>query len=504
MGLLEDIGEVAGALHRAGIGNLPPSSQAWVVSRLDRHGFDREGLNLGGLESRKFGVGAPIPRGPRPATASFSRPAPYVAPRGPQPFDPYAPQWQDPSYYPPDGYDTSYVAPDPNVVWTPLPQTPQSQPNDMLDQLLKLAILSKIFGQQQQPAPAPQTSGDKATPDEIRDAMSTDSPQAGWRVIRDATNADPTLMREYTDWEHEGSDDFQTPGVAALLKKAAKAQRDARGSVNGVGDATMAAIKSIDCPTCHNYAWDTSYQKPVFWRTEWHHPSCRRIGASPHLAGFKSLDDSARALVAYARRAGATASSPSPDVGQLPSWLSPGAALWNAATGPSEEATKKYVELRADWDSFYAQGVEKYPDLATDVKEWKQFCDDWDLGNIPGTDISGRLNAEIIRANRVRATLIEKQTGKTTFVQDLPDRTANIDTEKGSWFLQNVATPVDTWAKSVPVLSDLTDPSGAKLPGTHIKIPGGIFGAIAGAVGLGAAVMVALSLATRPVIQVMR
>lgn len=154
---------------------------------------------------------------------------------------------------------------------------------------------------------------------------------------------------------------------------------------------------------------------------------------------------------------------------------------WSFLTGPSADAKQKYVELHADWDSYHAQNVETYPELKTDALEWRQFCDDWDAGGIPSNDIAGRLNAEIIRSNRVRATLLEKQTGKTVNVQDLPGgQRKNIDDEHGSLFLQRVAAPIDEWVKASPFLDHLTNPAGPaiKIPGLP-KFPGGILGGLA-------------------------
>jgi len=148
--------------------------------------------------------------------------------------------------------------------------------------------------------------------------------------------------------------------------------------------------------------------------------------------------------------------------------------------GPSADAIAKYAELQADWEFFHTQGVDKYPDLATDVTEWNQFVSDWDSGSIDSTDLSGRLNAEIVRANRVRATLLEKASGQTVFVQDLPpdQKIANINTEDTSAAL-SAAQAVDDWVKEHPFLDALTNPAGPaiKIPGLP-KLPGGIPGGL--------------------------
>lgn len=159
----------------------------------------------------------------------------------------------------------------------------------------------------------------------------------------------------------------------------------------------------------------------------------------------------------------------------------PAFALWDAVTGPSAEAQKKYLELQADWAFFETQGVRNYSELATDVTEWHAFQVFWDSGKIPSEEIGGMLNAEVVRANRVRAVLQEKATGKTVFVQDLPDRTQNIDTTHATPLLP-FAEAVDELCKKSPFCDALTNPSdrarGIKLPGFP-KLPGGILGGIA-------------------------
>lgn len=150
---------------------------------------------------------------------------------------------------------------------------------------------------------------------------------------------------------------------------------------------------------------------------------------------------------------------------------------------PPSEATKKYIELRADWLALQEQagpgGVEQYPDLKTDVDEFTKFRTEWEAGTIKNSDIAGRLNAEVVRVNRVRATLLEHQSGKTVFVQDLPDPTKNIDTVTATPG-GDAAQAVDDWAKKSPFLDALTNPAGPaiKLPGFP-KLPGGIFGGLA-------------------------
>ncbi len=157
---------------------------------------------------------------------------------------------------------------------------------------------------------------------------------------------------------------------------------------------------------------------------------------------------------------------------------------------PFSDASKKYLELRGDWlalDTLAGSGgVAQYPDLATDVAEWTQFRTDWEAGNIDNSDIGGRLNAEVVRVNRVRATVLEHQSGKTVFVQDVPGNTQNIDPADATpgW---DQAKAVDDWAKKSPFLNALTNPSdrarGIKLPGIP-KLPGGIPGGLAIIVGV--------------------
>lgn len=151
-------------------------------------------------------------------------------------------------------------------------------------------------------------------------------------------------------------------------------------------------------------------------------------------------------------------------------------AAVGALFGPSNEAVKRYALLRADWDGFEAQGIGNYPELATDVQEWAQFRGAWEADTIPDNDLSGRLNAEIVRANRVKATLLEKATGKTVFVQDLPDRIPNIDTLSEV----PISAAVDAWARQSPFVDALTNPAGPaiKLPGLP-KLPGGLLGGLA-------------------------
>lgn len=150
---------------------------------------------------------------------------------------------------------------------------------------------------------------------------------------------------------------------------------------------------------------------------------------------------------------------------------------------PWSDAAKKYVELRADWFALEEQagpnGVAQYPDLKTDVAEWTQFRTDWESGAIDNSDVAGRLNAEVVRVNRVRATLLEHQSGKTVLVQDLPDRTQNIDTVQATPG-GDAAKAVDDWAKRHPFIDALTNPAGPaiKLPGLP-KLPGGILGGLA-------------------------
>lgn len=139
-----------------------------------------------------------------------------------------------------------------------------------------------------------------------------------------------------------------------------------------------------------------------------------------------------------------------------------GGVGWVPGFGPSQEEEAMYRALRADWESFERQGVgiTILRHLRQDLDEWRAFRDSYDRdasSYLTATQPSplSKLNAEVMRANRVRRELQPKATPQEIQKQDVK----NIDVE-------NQVAPgtvsVNDFALSSPIVNALTDPAGVQ------------------------------------------
>lgn len=224
------------------------------------------------------------------------------------------------------------------------------------------------------------------------------------------------------------------------------------------------------------------------------------------VASFESLEKGAAALVDVARRVTAEPTAPAPsliignwtdtayDVATNP-FVSPAGWLVKKGTdwfdGPSSEATEKYQQLRADWAGYESQGVASHPDLGQDIAEWGLFKSQWEAGTIPSADIGGRLTGEVLRSNRVRASLVEKATNKFTAPQDLPhdQLTPGLDVTHATG-PSKASVPIDAAARATPILNDITKPT--TTPGLGTPFAPGVLGKILWYTAAGAAGVTAL------------
>jgi len=240
-------------------------------------------------------------------------------------------------------------------------------------------------------------------------------------------------------------------------------------------------------------------------------------GSSPGLAKFPDIDAAARALVAVSYRAAprawgetdettmsrlgsypihrngavALAGAPVGDAADfarsaLKTALGPVAFVEDQFFGPSAEAESTFRGLVSDWEGYerilkQSPGVlDKLPELKDDVTEWRKFRDAWRAGSIPGNELGGLLNVQVSLSNKVRALL--KERGVVDPI--LQQTRTGVDVEKSTDALA-AAKDVDTWAKNVPGISWLTDPS--KSP----EVAAGRAGTLAIA-GVAAAVLLSL------------
>ncbi len=234
------------------------------------------------------------------------------------------------------------------------------------------------------------------------------------------------------------------------------------------------------------------------------------------LASFPDIDAAARAIVAVSYRAaprewaetdaetmarlgaypihrrGAVALAGAPvgdaaDIAKsaLKSALGP-ATMITDFFGPSAESEATFRGLVADWEG-YERILKAQPDIAIrlpelkdDVSEWRKFRDAWKAGTIPGNELGGLLNVQVSLSNKVRTLLKEK--GVTDPV--LQQKRAGVDVEKSTDALA-ASKDVDTWAKSVPILDWLTDPSQSpKAAGSRAGIVAGVGLAVAALLSL--------------------
>lgn len=159
---------------------------------------------------------------------------------------------------------------------------------------------------------------------------------------------------------------------------------------------------------------------------------------------------------------------------------------WIVFFGPSDEAKKTYAQIRADWAGFEPAiaGNAKLSFLQPDVDAWRKFSRDWEISEwlpngtvIPANELGSLLNAEVIRANRVRAEIVSAWAGKSVAPQDMPpeQKRKAIDADKATSF-GRFAVKTDEWARAVPILSSITDPklspeqSGKRILGTVAAI----------------------------------
>lgn len=251
---------------------------------------------------------------------------------------------------------------------------------------------------------------------------------------------------------------------------------------------------------------------------------CGRSGA-PKFATFASIGEAAETLVDVARRAGATADHPAPDllpIGGLdergewrafwelgpyvdergrarrgwhhsatmdvsgsgwpvyPSTEIPPAPLdvgWICLLGPDDKAQKLYEDLRADWAGFKTAGVGtgKLAFLAPDVEAWNKFSAAWEASDrVPcillayhdsdlgePAELGARLNAQVMNANRVRAEIATLATGTPMAPGDLPGTRKGLDDAPGVSWMGKRSEVVDTWAREHPVVDWFTNPKQA-------------------------------------------
>lgn len=239
--------------------------------------------------------------------------------------------------------------------------------------------------------------------------------------------------------------------------------------------------------------------------------------AGSALAEFPDIDSAARALVAVSYRAAPRAWGETDDVtmsrlgsypihrkgavalagvpvgdaadlarSALKTALGPVAFVEDKFFGPSEEAESTFRGLVSDWEGYErilknSPGIlNRLPELKDDVAEWRKFRDAWRAGSIPGNELGGLLNVQVSLSNKVRTMLKEK--GVTDPV--LQEMRSGVDVEKSTDALA-AAKDADSWAKNVPIVNWITDPSAPP------KSAVGRAGTVA-LVGLAAAALVSL------------
>ncbi len=129
---------------------------------------------------------------------------------------------------------------------------------------------------------------------------------------------------------------------------------------------------------------------------------------------------------------------------------------WWPGFGPSAEAEATFRGLTADWEAFDRLGVGEriLRHLEKDKYEWRSFRAAWKSANIDSTDIGGRLNAEVHRANRVRRELADAKVVDPALLGDRQgaDVTDSTNALKAS-------VPIDNWASKIPILNWATSPA---------------------------------------------
>lgn len=142
-------------------------------------------------------------------------------------------------------------------------------------------------------------------------------------------------------------------------------------------------------------------------------------------------------------------------------WIAPTVDLgWWPGMGPSSEAEATFRGLMSDWEAFdrlkvgmpAPDGV--LPHLRPDVVAWRKFRDEWKAGNIPSADIGGQLLAQVSVANRIRRELAAAKIIDPALKGDRQ----GIAVDEAAKLVK-AAVPVDSFAKSIPGLSWLTDPT---------------------------------------------
>jgi len=187
------------------------------------------------------------------------------------------------------------------------------------------------------------------------------------------------------------------------------------------------------------------------------------------------------------------------DLGSLDDNFSIPGVGWAPGFGPNAAAEDLYRQLRADWEAFERVGVGTtiLPHLKPDLDAWRKFRDSWEGqpsapwssdDYLPGNEVGAKLDVQANTANRVRAELIQKQTGKFTAPVDLPKDQARkgLGTDESTTFLKGAATSIDSWARDVPGLGWLTDPKAP--PGSRPARTLAVVAAVvaAGVLGFGA------------------
>ncbi len=212
----------------------------------------------------------------------------------------------------------------------------------------------------------------------------------------------------------------------------------------------------------------------------------RNVSFAGHGAGeavFPNIDAAARALVAVSFRAAPRAwGQVTPgELAQLARYPwnaerqklrfdelagAPPELGWWPGFGPSEAAEATFRGLMADHVAFERIGVggrvfgpddpdKTHANLAADVADWKKFRDEWLAGDIPSTEIGGRLTAQVIAANRIRQYLAEAKILDPELQTELRKGVAVDEATSAA----APAAKIDAWARTVPGLRWLTDPS---------------------------------------------
>lgn len=201
-------------------------------------------------------------------------------------------------------------------------------------------------------------------------------------------------------------------------------------------------------------------------------PSGLGCGNVSGLEKFGSVEEGAQALVSIARRAGATAQHPAPD-------LEPLEVGWVPLMGPDDKAKAVYAQLRADWAGFKTAGVGrgKLAFLQPDVDAWNKFSAAWERSDLipsllipyqdgdlgPPLELGQRLNVQVETANRVRSEIATVLTGKPIAPGDLEETRRGHPEPEGANVFGRFTKFVDEQTRDVPWLGKLTAP--AQSPG---------------------------------------